>query len=184
MDNQPPPPGRPRASLQSPATLGSGSPPLHAPGHGRSTASSCRAAPAASPCPPGIPEPRRHAAEPPRPPLVLPPRLLRLLLVPVLTARASSARSARSPQPPAAAAAATGAGAGSGHPRREGRRFAQPARLGSGLDSGQADPSAAPWHAALTPRAQGRAPQIEVRDRAPLSKVLRPQPRDPGGARG
>lgn len=125
---------------------------------------------------PGIPEPRRHATEPPRPSFDLPPGLLRLLLVPVLASRASSARSPRSPQPPATAAAATGAGAGSGRPRREGRRLATLARLGSGLGRGSADPLAAAWRAPLSPCAKGTETQTQAQDPTPLSEVLRPQP--------
>lgn len=67
---------------------------------------------------------------------LLPPRFLGLLLVPVLAARASSARAPRSPQPPAVAAAATGAGAGSSRPKREGKWLTGLTRHGLGLSRG------------------------------------------------
>lgn len=78
MHNQPPPPGSPRASLPPPAALGPRSPRLCALGRGRFTASGRRL-----PLPlVHAPRAHRHAAEPPRPPLVLPPRFLRLFLSP------------------------------------------------------------------------------------------------------
>ena len=170
MSHQPPR-GHPAPAPPLPAALGSRSPPRCASGRGRFTAPGPPPTPLARA--PGIPEPRRHATEPPRPSFDLPLRLLRLLLVPVLASRASSARS---PQPPATAAAATGAGAGSGRPRREGRRLARLARLSSGLGRGPADPLAAAWHAPLSPSAKGTEPQTKAQDPTPLSKVLRPQP--------
>nr|XP_044617635.1 anther-specific proline-rich protein APG-like [Equus asinus] len=70
MYNQPSPPGRPRTRLPPSATPGSGSPPLCA---RRAAAGSPRPAPGPPPPLPAhaprISELRRHAAEPPRPPL-------------------------------------------------------------------------------------------------------------------